>query len=35
MNANANSELKVLTTGILKGAFDRIASRSKPTRVTA
>lgn len=27
MSTNANSELKVLTTGILKGAFDRIASR--------
>jgi molybdate transport system substrate-binding protein len=27
MSANASSELKVLTTGILKGAFDHIAAR--------
>lgn len=27
MSANLNNELKVLTTGILKGAFDRIATR--------
>jgi molybdate transport system substrate-binding protein len=27
MSANASSELKVLTTGILKGAFDKIATR--------
>ena len=27
MSTNGNSELKVLTTGILKGAFDRIAAR--------